>query len=333
MYGPLPRAGDDVGSLTTEGLRMKSTNRSLAMALALSFGVLGVACSPEGSDNNGTGGSSGAGGKGGSGGSTGGRGGSTGGSNSTGGTTGGSSSAGGSGGSTGGSGGSTGGSGGSTGGSGGSTGGSGGSTGGSGGSTGGSGGTGGSTGGTGGSISDAGKTDGMGGSEAGGGGAFALTVTGFTPGPMGRNCYPPGSNDMGNKSPKLDWGPAPAGTMSWVLTTEDKSDMGPHQVVCHIPASVLGQPMDVKGMIPAGAEKGTRHGKADHIWYGPGASNVRQYEIRIWAIPTAKLPVSCAGSAGAVAAFRYLKMNMANKELVLATDGKSFWGNRTGACQ
>lgn len=138
---------------------------------------------------------------------------------------------------------------------------------------------------------------------------------------------------MGNKSPKLDWGPAPAGTMSWVLTTEDKSDMGPHQVVCNIPASVLGQAADVKGMIPDGAEKGTRHNKTDHIWYGPGADNVRQYEIRIWAIPTAKLPMSCAGSAGAVAAFRYLKMNMTNKAAVLATDGKSFWGNKNGACQ
>ncbi len=82
-------------------------------------------------------------------------------------------------------------------------------------------------------LSDAGKTDGMGGAETGGG-AFALTVTGFTPGPNGRNCYPAGSNNMGNQSPKLDWGPAPTGTMSWALTTEDLTAKSAHQVVCTI---------------------------------------------------------------------------------------------------
>jgi hypothetical protein len=87
-------------------------------------------------------------------------------------------------------------------------------------------------------------------------------------------------------------------------------------------------------MVPAGAEWGVRHAnKATVGWYGPGADNVRQYEIRIWAIATDKLPMGCNGSAAAVAAFRYLKTNMNNKSVVIATDGKSFWGNRRGACQ
>ena len=248
---------------------MKSTKRSLAMALALSFGVFGVACSPAESENNG--GSGGSSSKGGSGGSTGGRGGSTGGSSSTGGSTGGSSSTGGSGGSTGGSGGSggsssTGGSGGSTGGSGGSTGGSGGSgTGGSGGSTGGSGGSSGST--------DAGKTDGSGGMEAGGNtGAFTITIDHIPhPTRAGRLCFKPeASNSGGNKSPKMDWTTPPAGTQSFVLTTFDMSNNTPHQIVCNIPKDVMGRPADTKTTIPPGAQSSTGHNKAGNMWYGPG---------------------------------------------------------------
>ena len=58
MYVPVPRAGRICHPSPTTEVRMKSTNRSLAMALALSFGVFGVACSPEGSDNNNGGGTS-----------------------------------------------------------------------------------------------------------------------------------------------------------------------------------------------------------------------------------------------------------------------------------
>ncbi len=86
-------------------------------------------------------------------------------------------------------------------------------------------------------------------------------------------------------------------------------------------------------MIPAGAESGTGHNKTGHIWYGPGAGDVRQYEIRIWAIPTEKLPVSCKDQAGAKAALAYLKSNQNDKATVLATDGKTFWGNAMGRCQ
>jgi phosphatidylethanolamine-binding protein (PEBP) family uncharacterized protein len=303
---------------------MQLRSSSLVAVLTVVFGATVVACSSDSDNGNnaggsggstaGSGGSSGSGGRGGSG-----AGGGSGGTTAAGGS-GGSSGSGGSGGSSGGSGGSTGGSSGS-----------GGSTGGAGGSSG-SGGTSGS----GGSSTDAAKSD-MGGSETGADGsstgALVLTVEGFTAGPNGRNCYPPGANDNGNKSPKMDWGPTPPGTMSWVLTTEDKSDMGPHQVVCNIPVSVVGQPADVKAMIPAGAESGTRHNKPGNMWYGPGAGNVRQYEVRIWAIATDKLAGGCKDSAGAVAAFRYLRQNQNNKQVVIATDGKTFWGNRTGACQ
>jgi phosphatidylethanolamine-binding protein (PEBP) family uncharacterized protein len=309
---------------------MKSTKRSLAMALALSFGVLGVACSPEENNNGGSGGT---GGKGGSGGSTAGRGGSSGGSSSTGGTTGGSSSTGGTGGSTGGTGGSTGGTGGSTGGTGGSTGGSGGSTGGSGGSTGGSGGAGGSTGGSGGSSTDGGKSDTTGGAEGGSAGKLTISVPGLTMGQGGRMCYADASNDRGNKSPAISWTGIPSGAKSLVLSVEDQSSPPtPHQVVCNIPVTVMDRPADVKAMLPMGAEAGYGHGNKS-AWYGPGAGNVRPYEIRIWALSVEKLEGGCGGGQGPTRTkFAALKAKMNDATFVLGTDAVKFWGNASGAC-
>jgi phosphatidylethanolamine-binding protein (PEBP) family uncharacterized protein len=301
---------------------MKRSNSSLvtALALVLGAGACQQASNPDDTGTptdttRGTGGARGPVGSQSSGGSSG--------STSTGGSTG-SSSGGSTGSSSGGSTGSS--SGGSTGSS------SGGSTGSSsGGSTGSS--SGGSSGDAGGMAAETGGGD-SGGSTPAPGGAFALTITGFTPGPNGRNCYPPASNSMGNKSPKMDWGPTPAGTKSYVLTTEDKSDSGPHQVMCNITPDITGFPMDIGKMVPPGAETGTRHKEAGgNFWYGPGAGGVRQYEIRIWAMAVDKLPGGCKNRAGALAAFKYLKDNMNNKAVVIATDGKSFWGNVNGACQ
>jgi phosphatidylethanolamine-binding protein (PEBP) family uncharacterized protein len=307
---------------------MKSTKRSLAMALALSFGVLGVACTPEDSSNSGTGGSTGTGGKGGSGGSTGGRGGSSGGS---GGSTGGSSVSGGSGGETGGSsgsGGSAGGSGGSTGGS---SGGSGG-VGGSGGSTGGAGGTGGS-GGSG--TSDAGKSDGSGGAETGGTGAFTITID-HNPHPTraGRLCFKSeASNSGGNKSPKMDWTTPPAGTQSYVLTMFDMSNNTPHQIVCNISKDVMGRPADTKTTIPMGAQSSTGHNKAGNMWYGPGAGGAAHaYEIRIWALATPMLDGGCGMSGAGPTRAVYNKLKAAPSTLVLASDGKVLHGNVNGQC-
>jgi phosphatidylethanolamine-binding protein (PEBP) family uncharacterized protein len=309
---------------------MMSTKRSLAMALALSFGVLGVACTPEDSNNSGTGGSAGTGGKGGSGGSTGGRGGSggaTGGSSGSGGSGGATGGSGGSGGSTGGSGGSTGGSSGGSGGSGGSTGGSGGSTGGSGGSTGGSGGS---------SMSDAGKTDGMGGADTGGGtGAFTITIDHIPhPTRAGRLCFKPeASNSGGNKSPKMDWTNPPAGTQSYVLTMFDMSNNTPHQIVCNISKDIMGRPADTKTTIPPGAQSSTGHNKAGNMWYGPGAGGAAHaYEIRIWALATPMLDGGCGMSGAGPTRAVYNKLKAAPSTLVLASDGKVLHGNVSGQC-
>ncbi len=301
---------------------MNRTNPTLATVLALAFGAGLAACTP--AENSEPAGPAPANtGKGGTGGTRPPQGGQT------------------SGGSTGASGGATGSTGGATGSTGGSTGSTGGSTGSTGGSAGsGSGGAGGSTdtaspGGAGGGSAGAGGSDaGTGGGETAGppsaGGKLVLTVTGFTM--MGtRNCYPPGSNSMGNKSPKLDWGPTPAGTKWYVLSTEDITGRSVHQIVCKIMPDVTGQPADVKAMVPPGAEFGVGHGnKASVGWYGPGAGGAaRNYSINIWAL-AADLPMSCkADPKGALA---YLKTNKANKAIVLDTDGKDFWGNVGGSC-
>jgi phosphatidylethanolamine-binding protein (PEBP) family uncharacterized protein len=316
---------------------MKSTKRSLAMALALSFGVLGVACTPESSDNS-NGGKGGSSSTGGSGGSTGGRGGSGGSGGSTGGSAGGSSSTGGSGGSTGGSSGS----GGSTAGSGGSSGGSGGSTGGSSGS-GGSGGTAGGSGGSGGSSADGGKmdrmADGSGAETPAAGGKMMITVD-FDPATSTptRLCFKPeagsGGPGGGDKSPKIDWTAPPTGTQSLVLMMEDLSNTPmPHQVVCNMKPTETGRPADVKATLPEGAQAGTGHNKPMDRWYGPGAG-VRNYEITIFALATPMLQGGCGpGSTKAKAARDYLKMNKTNKAVILDYDSKVLWGSAGGACK
>jgi phosphatidylethanolamine-binding protein (PEBP) family uncharacterized protein len=278
-------------------------SKSLVTILALVIGVGSLACSEdEPSGSAGTGGSrvSGAGGarSGGSGGSTG----------------------------SGGSGGSTTGTGGST-----STGGSTGTGGSSGGAGGGSGGT---TGGSGGTAGDAA----MGGDTAGGetgGSATKLTLTVHDFVMNGdRVCFKPeAGDDGGNKSPRISWTGIPAAAKSLVLTTEDLSNTPTvHQIVCDIPVTVMDRPADVKGMLPPGASAGYGHnGKT--AWYGPGA-NVRNYEIKVWALATEKLAGGCTGSTDAVRGImRALKAKKDDKTLVLDSDGKVLWGSAAGPCR
>ena len=302
---------------------MKFTNSSLVTVLVLALGA-GSACTKQeeatdvGASTGGTTGSSG--------GKTGSSGGSTG---SSGGSTGSS------GGSTGSSGGSTGSSGGSTGSSGGSTGSSGGSTGSSGGSTGSSGGSTGSSGGSSGDTSSPAETGGEG---PGPGGKMVLTVD-FDPAtsmPPTRLCFKKeASNSGGNHSPEMHWTTPPAGTMSLVLMMEDLSNTTPHRIVCNMKPTEKGLPADIKTMVPENAIAGTGHGKPMDVWYGPGAdAPAHKYEFTIFAMATPMLEKVCGpGKEKALAARDYLKMSKGNKAIVLDSDSKILWGDKTGSCK
>jgi len=300
---------------------MSRSQRSLATVFSLALGLGVYGCQADEDDNNNTNSERGG----------------TGGSNSSAGS-GGSSSGGAGGSSTAGSGGS-------------SSAGSGGAMGGAGGSAGGAGGAttkpdAGGVGGAGGMMGDAGMMGGAGGMMGGAGGAMGgAGGMGMAPaaGPLkltvheatmdgDRNCYADASNDRGNKSPKMDWGPAPEGTKSWTLTTYDITGTSAHMVICDIPASVAGFEADIKTMVPEGAQWSVGHGNKRNVgWYGPGAGgSPRHYEIEIWAIPTEKI----AGGCNDARAFHTrLRSNANNKELVLGSAKWDFWGNAQGRCR
>jgi phosphatidylethanolamine-binding protein (PEBP) family uncharacterized protein len=230
------------------------------------------------------------------------------------------------GGTTGSTGGSTGSTGGSTGSTGGSTGSTGGSTGSTGGSTGSTGGSGGNTGGSGGGAADAG-TDG----PPASGGKLTITVDGVPDPAKMRFCFKPSAtNSGGDHSPKIDWTGVPPEAKSLILTTEDLTGTPVcHQIICNIPTTVTGNPADAKGMIPAGAEASYGHsGKT--AWYGPGA-DMRNYEIKIWALAT---PMFAGGCGGPATSSRMhcarLKMMANDKSVVLATASQVLWGQKSG---
>jgi Raf kinase inhibitor-like YbhB/YbcL family protein len=165
--------------------------------------------------------------------------------------------------------------------------------------------TGGTTG-SGGQPQAGGGAGGAGGGGAGGGGGtggsipFVLTSPAFEHSEQCTNdakamCPPtsffPEANVMmsiggQNMSPELNWGPGPAGTMSYVMCLHDTSNGNTHWCLWNIPPATTQLPANLPRQkmpaMPAGAEQDSFSGDDDG-YMGPGAvGNV--YQFRIFAL-------------------------------------------------
>jgi len=109
-----------------------------------------------------------------------------------------------------------------------------------------------------------------------------------------------------NVSPALTWSGAPAGTKSLVLTMIDLTPR-PHQwshwIVVGLPPATAGLPRGVQ-TLPAGA-RAIAGNFGDAFYDGPcppAGSGVHQYQISIWALPTAAPPIQPDAPADAIGA-------------------------------
>ncbi len=107
-----------------------------------------------------------------------------------------------------------------------------------------------------------------------------------------------------NQSLELDWGPGPAGTMSYAIGLHDLSN-GPngytHWVVWNIPATALklaaNLPRTVMLDMPQGAEQASFSN--DNCYAGPGAhGNV--YEFKVYALKVASIDVANVDDQAAI---------------------------------
>ena len=99
-----------------------------------------------------------------------------------------------------------------------------------------------------------------------------------------------------NISPQLSWSGAPAGTQSFVLTMIDtsvKPAQWSHWVVVDIPASTTSFARGIRTL--PGSAKQIPSNFGDPYYDGPcppAGSGTHQYEITLWALPTATFSVA-----------------------------------------
>lgn len=121
---------------------------------------------------------------------------------------------------------------------------------------------------------------------------FTITSPAFTEGmtiPTVHTC------DGANTSPQLDWGPAPAGTMSLAVVHLDLSfNSFLHWVIFDIPASATGLPADVEKVFQPtdvpGAEQTLSFSGGVRGYLGPCPPALHTYEYRVYALDVATLP-------------------------------------------
>ncbi len=105
-----------------------------------------------------------------------------------------------------------------------------------------------------------------------------------------------------NFSPALNWTPGPAGTKSYAVVLRDKDVNITHWVIWDIPASALGLPEHVDGVlepaIPAGSKQVVMNASITG-YFGPcSPTSVNTYEFSVYAIPTETISgISTASTA------------------------------------
>ncbi len=92
-----------------------------------------------------------------------------------------------------------------------------------------------------------------------------------------------------NKSPELNWGAGPAGTMSYVMCLHDTSNGNTHWCLWNIPAATRQLPASLARQkmpaVPAGSSQDSFNG-ADDGYMGPGAKG-NVYQFRLYALSAA----------------------------------------------
>lgn len=97
-----------------------------------------------------------------------------------------------------------------------------------------------------------------------------------------------------NMSPELNWGPGPAGTMSYAIGLKDLTNMYVHWVIWNMPLGTqkLAANLSREAMppMPAGASQKSFN-KDDSGYMGPGAKD-HIYEFKLYALNVAKFTPS-----------------------------------------
>jgi phosphatidylethanolamine-binding protein (PEBP) family uncharacterized protein len=125
-------------------------------------------------------------------------------------------------------------------------------------------------------------------------------------------CFKSGqTNATGMKSPALTWTGAPAGTMSFAVSLDDK-DAAPHWIICNLPPDTTSLAAGYPMTPPAGAQQ-------SNSWYGPGAGDVHRYEYKVWALKVAQLPGGCTNMSSANAKRTLINMTLPANAIASAT--------------
>jgi Raf kinase inhibitor-like YbhB/YbcL family protein len=137
---------------------------------------------------------------------------------------------------------------------------------------------------------------GMAGSSAAGAGGmaapFALMPVGF---PMAGDelTFPESANPPTNASPEFTWTGVPAGSKSLAVVFRDLGNDAIKWIIWDIPPSVTRLPPNIsKVAMPSEVPGSSQLGSLDNQGYAGPGSGARQYDFKLWALDTAKLPVT-----------------------------------------
>jgi Raf kinase inhibitor-like YbhB/YbcL family protein len=107
-----------------------------------------------------------------------------------------------------------------------------------------------------------------------------------------------------NMSPELNWGPGPAGTLSYAITLHDFSNGFTHWAIWNVPAATLKLPANLaresKPAVPAGSQQMSfDNNNAGFGYMGPGADD-HIYEFKLYALNVATFTPKSPGDQGKV---------------------------------
>jgi Raf kinase inhibitor-like YbhB/YbcL family protein len=125
------------------------------------------------------------------------------------------------------------------------------------------------------------------------GGSLTLTTTSLKMADGGL-VFPPASSAPMNMSPALAWTGVPAGTLSFALSMYDATAKNTHWILWNIAPTETGLPANLpRGAmptIPVGSTQMSAFGGMPG-YEGPGGGGINNYEIELWALKVATLPV------------------------------------------
>jgi len=105
--------------------------------------------------------------------------------------------------------------------------------------------------------------------------------------------FPPAANPPENASPAFEWRGVPTNAKSLALVFRDLGNGAVKWILWDIPPSLTRIPANIsKTAMPAEVPGSSQLGSLDNQGYAGPGSGARQYDFTLWALDTAKLPVT-----------------------------------------